>query len=77
MEFEAPEDFYRVYDAHRTYVPAVVRPKHMRNFDEQFWRPAQVEPGHSVLELGCGTGLFLAYLQAKGISDFSGVDADA
>lgn len=76
MEFEKPEDFYQVYDQHRTYVPATVRPKHIRNFDKQFWRPSQAEPQHAVLELGCGTGLFLAYLQAKGISDFTGVDGD-
>jgi cyclopropane fatty-acyl-phospholipid synthase-like methyltransferase len=28
---------------------------------------------HSVLELGCGTGLFLAYLEAKGVAKFTGM----
>jgi cyclopropane fatty-acyl-phospholipid synthase-like methyltransferase len=77
VEFEKPEDFYSVYDQHRTYVRAEVRPKHIRNFDDQFWKPADVTADMSVLELGCGTGLFLAYLKAKGIDDFQGVDADA
>lgn len=55
---------------------AEVRKKHIRNFDEQLWRPGQFNGNHSVLELGTGTGLFLAYLLAKGITRFSGVDGD-
>lgn len=61
--FKSPEDFYQVYDAHRTYVRPDVRPKHVRNFDDQFWKPADCMPTMSVLEIGCGTGLFLAYLR--------------
>ena len=76
MKFEKLEDFYQVYNNHRNYVPAKVRKKHIRNFDEQFWRPAAVEMHHSILELGTGTGLFLAYLESKGIKKFSGVDSD-
>ena len=76
MDFQKLEDFYRVYDQHRTYVRAEVRPKHLRNFDEQFWRPARVSAGHSVLELGSGVGLFLAYLVTKGVTDFTGVEQD-
>ncbi len=76
MKFEKLEDFYQVYNLHRTYVEATVRKKHIRNFDEQFWRPAQVSVDHSVLEIGTGTGLFLAYLEAKGVSAFRGIDAD-
>ena len=30
----------------------------------------------AVLEIGCGTGLFLAYLQSKGVRDFLGIDRD-
>ena len=76
MDFQKLEDFYRVYDQHRNYVRAEARPKHLRNFDEQFWRPARVNAGHSVLELGSGVGLFLAYLDAKGVTDFTGVEQD-
>ena len=76
MKFEKLEDFYQVYESHRTYVPAKVRKKHIRNFDAQFWKPADVNSSHSVFELGSGTGLFLAYLEAKGITRFKGVDSD-
>ena len=76
MKFEKLEDFYQVYESHRTYVHAEVRKKHIRNYDEQFWKPADVKSNHSVLELGAGTGLFLAYLEAKGITQFKGVDGD-
>ena len=76
MDFQKLEDFYRVYDQHRTYVRAEVRRKHLRNFDKQFWRPARASTGHSVLELGSGVGLFLAYLVAKGVTDFAGVEQD-
>ncbi|HEC14559.1 MAG TPA: class I SAM-dependent methyltransferase [Rhodospirillales bacterium] len=75
-EFRKPEDFYNVYNEHRTYVRAEARKKHIRQFDEQFWLPASARNHMSVLELGCGTGLFLAYLKHKGVSDFSAVEAD-
>ena len=76
MMFKKPEDFYQVYMEHRTYVAPIIRKKHIRNFDQQFWRPGKVSSEHSVLELGCGTGLFLAYLNAKKIKKFNGIDSD-
>ena len=76
MKFGELKDFYQVYDSHRTYVTAGIRKKHIRNYDEQIWYPAALMPNHSVLELGTGTGLFLAYLTAKGIHKFQGVDSD-
>ena len=76
MKFEKLEDFYQVYDQHRTYVVAEVRKKHIRNFDNQIWLPADFMSGHSVLELGTGTGLFLSYLEAKKVTDFLGIDSD-
>ena len=76
MKFEKLEDFYQVYDRHRTYVEAEVRPKHIRRFDKQLWHPAQMEQSSSILELGCGVGLFLAYLEAKGVKNFAGIDSD-
>ena len=76
MKFEKLEDFYQVYNDQRTYVAANIRKKHIRIFDEQFWRPAAASSNHSVLELGSGTGLFLAYLDVKGIEKFQGVDSD-
>ena len=67
MKFELLVDFYHVYESHRQYVTASVRKKHIRNFDKQFWEPAEVAVNHSVLELGTGTGIFLSYLQYKGV----------
>ena len=76
MSSEKPEDFYAVYDTHRTYVRAEVRRKHMREFTRNIWAPAGFQANHRVLEIGCGVGLFLAYLQAMGVQDFTGVEMD-
>ena len=72
-EFEKIEDFYQVYNKHRTYVKSEVRRKHLRRFDKKIWLPSGMTAQHSVLELGCGTGLFLAYLEAKGVAKFTGM----
>lgn len=76
VTFEKPEDFYAVYDTHRTYVRAEVRKKHMAEFGRNLWQPAGFSEGHRVLEIGCGVGLFLAFLQAKGVKDFTGIEMD-
>lgn len=76
-DFSRPEDFYSVYDRHRTYVRAEVRAKHLREFGRNLWRPGEFQPGHRVLELGCGVGLFLAYLERMGVKEFVGVEMDA
>jgi cyclopropane fatty-acyl-phospholipid synthase-like methyltransferase len=76
MDFSKPEDFYDVYDRHRTYVRAEVRKKHIAEFDRNLWNPREFRTKHRVLELGCGVGLFLAFLQSKGIFDFHGVEMD-
>ena len=74
--FRVPEDFYQVYDSHRTYAHPEIRRKHLRNFDAQFWTPSKCTAAMSVLELGCGTGLFLSYLRARGVENFLGVEQD-
>lgn len=76
MTFEKPEDFYAVYDAHRTYVRADIRRKHIREFTRNIWGPAGFQKDHRVLEIGCGVGLFLAYLQSMGLEDITGVEMD-
>ena len=76
MNFDKLEDFYQVYSSQRTYVAAKIKKKHIRTFDEQFWKPALLNSNHSILELGTGTGLFLAYLKIKGLVNFKGVDND-
>lgn len=77
VKFEKVEDFYAVYGENRTYVRAEVRNKHIAEFDRNLWRPAGFRTDHRILEIGCGTGLFLAYLRAKGVIDFVGLDQDA
>lgn len=76
-DFTKPEDFYGVYDRHRTYVQAEVRRKHRREFTANLWTPAGFRPGMRVLELGCGVGLFLAFLLSMGVEDVTGVEMDA
>jgi SAM-dependent methyltransferase len=77
MRFEKPEDFYAVYDRHRTYVRAEVRKKHLAEFGRNLWVPGEFAPKQRVLELGCGVGLFLAYLQRMGAGETVGVEMDA
>lgn len=70
------EGFYAVYDEFRQRRPPLLRPKHVRQFDAEFWRPTECRVGMAVLEVGSGAGLFLAYLKAKGVTDFVGLDFD-
>lgn len=48
----------------------------LRRLDHEFWRPAECHEKMSFLDAGCGTGLFLAYLEARGVVDFVGIDKD-
>lgn len=70
-------DFYASYEGFKSYTVPTLKDKQARLFDRQFWQPADCDSGMSMLELGCGTGLFLSYLEQKGVQDFVGVDADA
>lgn len=45
-------------------------------FDADIWYPAQCSPYDAFLEIGCGDGAFLAYLAARKVSRFQGVDPD-
>lgn len=76
MAIERPEDFYAACAPDRTYAAATPKRKHRRQFDEQVWRPAACSTDHAFLELGCGTGLFLAYLRQRGVADFLGIDSE-
>ena len=67
---------YETYAAFKGYSTPTVGPKHIKRFDREVWEPATFRADHRVLELGCGTGLFLAYLEAKGVAEFLGIDQD-
>lgn len=68
--------FYGTYASHKGYSTPQVGPKQIRRFDAEIWEPAQCRPDMAVLEIGCGTGAFLAYLRAKGVSRLLGIDHD-
>ena len=71
-----PTDFYRSYASHKRYRSPTIGRKELRRFDREIWRPAGCAPGMAFLDLGCGTGAFLAYLAAKGVSRRIGIDQD-
>jgi len=77
MSVETPEDFYDSYAAYKRYQTPVLKPKHVRWYDREVWRPAACTRATSVLELGSGTGEFLAYLDHKGVTRFQGVEQDS
>ena len=77
MAFDKPEDFYHSYAAYMRYQTPVIRPKHVRWYDREFWDPAGCTADTAVLELGSGTGEFLSYLKGKGVRRFLGVEQDA
>ena len=76
MAIEKPEDFYKVYAAFKRYQTPVLKDKHVKWYDREFWVPARCGPGTSVLEIGSGTGEFLSYLYHKGVTRFHGVEQD-
>lgn len=65
-----------LYRSHRDRSAVTLKPKHLRQFDREFADLTQARPGMAVLEIGCGAGLFLRYLEARGYRDIVGVDAD-
>ncbi len=69
-------DFQATYGLFKGYRTPSLDPKQVRRFDAEFWVPMGCAPDSSVLEVGCSTGLFLAYLKEKGVGDFLGIDRD-
>lgn len=69
-------NFYDSYSAYKEYSTPRLNDKIKRQFDREFWESTSCDPNASVLEIGCGTGLFLSYLAEKGVTNFFGIDAD-
>lgn len=66
-------DFYK---SHRERSATTYKKKHRRQFDREFRDLTGADPSMSVLEIGCGTGLFLRYLEAAGYRRIAGIDTD-
>lgn len=69
------DPFYQAYD--RKGEGTSLKAKHVRQFGRDFVVNARFSPSMSVLEMGCGNGLFLRYLDKIGVRDFVGVDGDS
>lgn len=68
--------FYSSYAAYKRYHTPTASRKETARFNAEIWQPAQCAASHSFLEIGCGTGAFLAYLAAKGATSIQGIDHD-
>ena len=69
-------DFYATYGNYKRYQAPMLAKKDMARFDAEIWVPASFSNHLTCLEIGCGTGAFLAYLSAKGLTNFRGIDHD-
>ena len=70
------DDFFAGYQDFKAYATPSLKEKHVRQFDREFWLATGCTPAMAVLDVGCGTGHFLAYLAAKKVEDFLGIDHD-
>jgi len=50
--------------------------KHIRQYDAEFLAFTNADTNMSILEIGCGTGIFSRYLQKKGFTDVVCLDLD-
>lgn len=64
------------YTSHRDRSATSFKKKHLVQYDREFAALTGATPGQSVLEIGCGTGLFLRYLEARGYREIVGLDMD-
>ena len=70
------KDFYTSYCAYKDYRSPSLASKDIARFDAEIWVPAEFSVNMTCLEIGSGTGEFLAYLVNKGLTNFHGIDHD-
>lgn len=68
--------FYDSYSSYKRYRTPTIGRKQVRRFDAEVWGPGGCRADMAFLEIGCGTGEFLAYLQGKGVTRAIGIDHD-
>ena len=66
-------DFYKQI---RDGTAVEISSKHLRQFDKEFMTFAEAIRSMSVLDIGCGSGLFLRYLLYRDFNSVTGVDYD-
>ena len=68
-----PTSFYK---SHRERSAISFKRKHLLQYDKEFAKLTGASPTMTVLEIGCGTGLFLRYLEAYEYREIVGIDMD-
>lgn len=69
-------DRSQLYKSVRDRSSVALKKKHMDQYDREFESLSQADASMSVLEIGCGTGIFLRYLEKKGYGRVVAVDTD-
>ncbi len=64
------------YTSHRERSATAFKSKHRKQYDAEFAKLTGATSAMSVLEIGCGTGIFLRYLEASHYSEIVGIDMD-
>lgn len=64
------------YQSHRDRSATRFKKKHRIQYDREFTDLTDASPSMAVLEIGCGTGLFLRYLEAREYREIVGIDMD-
>jgi cyclopropane fatty-acyl-phospholipid synthase-like methyltransferase len=70
------KSFEENYGRFKNYSTPDLKPKHIAALDKDVWSVSGCAPHMAMLEIGCGTGRFLAYLRHKKVADFVGLDQD-
>lgn len=76
MAFRFADHKAQAYKNFRDRSAITLGTKHVRQFDRAFLAFTGAEPTMSVLDIGCGAGVFLRYLKHRGFRDVVAVDYD-